>query len=624
MVITDPSRTGLNAALRLLATTDMHVHLVGYDYYANREEAHLGLARTASLIATARSETGDCLLLDNGDFLQGNPMGDFLARPAGLTQPRVHPAIRVMNRLGYDAATLGNHEFNYGLETLTRLLRGAAFPIVSANIARKLGPLPRNDVTYLSAFTLLNRQVLASDGQRHPLRIGVIGFAPPQIVQWDRMLLEGVLHTRDILEAARDWVPLLRAAGAEVVVALSHSGIGSLDACEGAENASAALARLPGIDAIIAGHSHLVFPSDSFATTPGCDLERGLLHGRPLVMPGAYGSHLGVIDLHLKHDGRRWHVASGRAEARAVTKGTPPLPSVTGEVQQEHEQTLAFCGRNVGRSLVRLHSHFATIAASTALDVVAEAQARFVAAQVHGRPEAALPILSAVSPFKAGGRGGAENYTDIPAGDLALRHVADLYIFPNTIVAMRLTGAEIADWLEISAGLYQQIVPGSHDRMLIDDNFPSYNHDRITRLSFDIDLSQPARFDRYGQLRNPGNRRVRNLCHDGQPLRPEQGFLLVTNSYRATGSGGYGGSWLNRSLDLGRVPIRDILLRHVAEASPLQGAPMQAQRFLPMPGTTVLFDSAQDARETRQDIAHLRPEFLGPGPGGFARFRLHL
>ncbi|WP_151717328.1 bifunctional 2',3'-cyclic-nucleotide 2'-phosphodiesterase/3'-nucleotidase [Gemmobacter serpentinus] len=623
--------SGPDMVLRILATTDLHVHLMGYDYYADREDARLGLARTATLIAAARTEVADCLLVDNGDFLQGNPMGDFIALrrsgqhdsgPEGL--PPVHPAIRVMNRLGYDAATLGNHEFNYGLETLSLLLRGANFPIVSANIAHALGGRPREDRTYMPPFALLDRQVTTADGQCLTLRIGVIGFAPPQIVQWDRLLLEGVLSTRDIVAAARDWVPELRAAGADVVIALSHSGIGNADDLDGAENASAALTQVPGIDAIIAGHSHLVYPSQDFAAFPGADLTHGRILGRPIVMPGAYGSHLGVIDLHLAHDSAGWRVTSSHAEVRAVRADTSPLPEVVQEVRQEHAQTLHFCGRSVGQSQARLHSHFATIAASNALDVVAEAQRRFVARQVQGRPEAGLPILSAVSPFKAGGRGGAGHYIDIPAGDLAMRHIADLYIFPNTIIALRLTGAELADWLEASVGLYRQIRPGSHDQMLLDEDFPSYNHDRISGLSFEIDLSQPARFDRHGQLRHPQSRRLRNLRHGDAPVDPAQHFILATNSYRAAGSGGYAGPWLARSLDLGRVPIRDILMRHVAETSPLCGTPTPGPRFCPMPGTSVLFDTAPGALETRQDIAHLQPEFLGHQPSGFARFRLHL
>ena len=612
------------ARLRLLGTTDVHVHLLGFDYFANREDRHVGLAHTATLIAQARAESGNCLLFDNGDFLQGNPMGDYVARPDQTAPRPVHPAIRAMNRLGYDAATLGNHEFNYGLDILDLLLRGAAFPIVSANIARNLGATPLQDKTYLPPHALLRREVMAEDGTRYPLTIGVIGLAPPQIVQWDRQLLEGVLFTRGIVETAAAHVPALRAAGAEIVVALSHSGIGLPDEDDGSENATSALAQVPGLDAIIAGHSHLVFPSEVFANSAGAEIGAGRLFGVPTAMPGFYGSHLGVIDLTLERRGNSWQRVEGRAEVRMVTPDTPPDPAVVEEVRADHEATIAYARRTVGRSDIPLQSYFATIAPCSALQLVARAQLSHVAQHLKGRPEAALPLLSVVSPFKVGGRGGPGNYTDIPAGDLALRHIADLYIFPNTIAALRLSGADLADWLENAVGLYHQIPAGAQDAPLIDDDFPSYNHDCILGLSYEIDLSQPARFDRHGQLRHPQARRLRNLRFAGAPLDPGQEFILATNSYRAAGCGGYAGARTDRLIDVGRMPIRDILIRHVQNGPPLQSAPLTTFRFAPMPGTTVIYDTAPAAMAHLPKIAHLRPDCLGLTETGFARFRLHL
>ncbi len=610
--------------LRLLGTSDVHVYLMGYDYFADRPDTHLGLAHTATLIEAARKDQPNCLLLDNGDFLQGNPMGDYVAGPGQAPPHPLHPAIRAMNRLDYDAATLGNHEFNYGLDVLDRLLRGARFPIVSANIARRLGANPQQDDTYLPPYALLRRDMLADDGQTYPITIGVIGLAPPQIVQWDRQLLEGVLFTRGIVAAAQAHIPAMRAAGAEVVVALSHSGIGALEEGEWAENATTALAQVPGLDAIIAGHSHLVFPSDAFAETPGADLRAGTLFGVPTAMPGFYGSHLAILDLDLERRDGVWRCAGGRAEVQAVQQNTAAAPAILDEVRPDHEATITFARRPVGKSPIALHSYFATLAPSSALGVVARAQAAHVAHHLRGRPEAALPILSAVSPFKAGGRGGPGNYTDIPPGELALRNVADLYIFPNTIAALRLTGAELAVWLENSMGLYHQIQPGAQDAPLIDEDFPSYNHDRIMGLSFRLDLSQPCRFDRHGILRNPSAQRVHDLRFAGQPIDPKQEFVLATNSYRAAGCGGYHMATPDRLLDVGRTPIRDILIRHFQNGQAVTQADASTFRFLPMPGTSVIYDTAPEARAYLDQIGHCRPEELGIQPNGFLRFRLHL
>jgi 2',3'-cyclic-nucleotide 2'-phosphodiesterase/3'-nucleotidase len=608
--------------LRLLATTDVHLHLLGYDYYTDRSAPGTGLEHTATLIAEARREAPGALLFDNGDFLQGSPLGDCVLHGGIATPDPVHPAIRVMNRIGYDAATLGNHEFNHGLDALFAALRGATFPVVTANVARHQGVRPEADDTLLPPWCLLRRNLPDAAGQLRPLIVGVIGFAPPQIVQWDRNLLAGTLSTRGIVETAMALIPRLRAVGADVVVALSHSGLGPVDAGPDAENASTALARVPGIDAIVAGHSHLPFPAPGPAE-PGIDLECGTVFGVPVVQPGAYGSHLGVIDLDLTHDGQRWRVTGGQAELRGINSAVPAAPEIAETIGPDHTATLAWIRRPVGYSARRLHSHFATIAPSDALRIVAEAQAAFVAQQLQGRPEAALPVLSAVSPFKAGGRGGAQNYIDIPAGELALHHVAGLHIFPNTIAALRLSGAEITEWLENAAGLFHHVLPGSRDAPLIDKDFPSYNHDRILGLGFRVDLRQPARYDRYGALVQPEARRIRDLRWNGRPLDPRQEFILATNSYRAAGSGGYVWARPSRLVDVGRTSIRDLLIRHVAEGH--RPAPPAAPDFgfVPMPGTSVIYDTSPEAMAHLAEIAHLAPEYLGPTPSGFARLRLH-
>lgn len=622
---TAPAEAPITARLRILATSDLHVHVRGYDYYADAPSEAVGLARTARLIAEARAEVANTLLVDNGDFLQGNPMGDFIAQSPSPHAPRIHPVFAAMNRLGYDAATLGNHEFNYGLEFLLHALQGAAFPVVSANLARRLGASPEEDEPLLPPHVLLRRELVTEAGCRTSLTIGVIGFAPPQVTQWDRAHLEGRLFARDIVQSARALVPRLRAAGAEVVVALAHSGIGPAETTEGAENASTGLACIDGIDALISGHSHLVFPSDSFAGVQGADLQAGTLMGKPTVMPGFYGSHLGVIDLMLTKGAEGWRATGGCGSARPVhgLRPCPEAPDIARIVEADHRATLAYARRPIGQTATALTSFFAAVAPSPVTRLVAEAQANHVRRQLAGRPEAALPVLSAAAPFKSGGRGGPGNYTVVPPGDMALRHAADLYIFPNTIAALRMTGAQIADWLENAVGLYRRILPDEADQPLIDPEFPSYNQDLIHGLSFRIDLARPARFDRHGQLVQPLARRVRDLCWRGAPLDPTAEFILATNSYRASGCGGFSGGQTGNAIDVGRAPIREILLRHIAEASPILPLPAADWQLAPLPaGASVTFDTSPAAIAHLTDIASLSPEPLGLTAEGFARFRL--
>lgn len=191
--------------LRLLETSDIHMNLVNYDYYQDKATDEFGLAKTISLIKAARAEAKNSVLIDNGDLLQGSPMGDLVAKVKPLKKGDTHPAYTVMNALRYDAGNIGNHEFNFGLPFLKQALQGAAFPYVSANVtdAKTGKPL-------VQPYTLLKRKVQDEDGNTHTLTIGVIGFVPPQILMWDKANLEGRVQAQDILESARRYVPEMK------------------------------------------------------------------------------------------------------------------------------------------------------------------------------------------------------------------------------------------------------------------------------------------------------------------------------------------------------------------------------------------------------------------------------
>ncbi|MEL7151728.1 MAG: metallophosphoesterase, partial [Pseudomonadota bacterium] len=269
------------AHLRIMETTDLHVHVYPYDYYSDRAVDTVGLARTAAHVADIRSEATNALLIDNGDFLQGNPMGDYIAYERGMKDGDMHPIIAAMNALGFDASTLGNHEFNYGLDFLMKSLAGAAFPVVSANVAKTLGATPTQDETLVKPYVILDRMLTDGAGNTHPIRVGLIGFVPPQIMNWDRRHLEGNVSARDIVATAKAYVPQMREEGAEIIVALSHSGIGPEDYVEGMENASVPLAMVDGIDALLTGHHHRVFPSEAYDGIAGVDTTTGTIHGKP-------------------------------------------------------------------------------------------------------------------------------------------------------------------------------------------------------------------------------------------------------------------------------------------------------------------------------------------------------
>ena len=621
------------AHLRIMETTDLHSHVFPYDYYADKPVDTVGLARSAAIIGAIRAEAANTLLVDNGDFLQGNPMGDYIAYERGMAAGDTHPVIQAMNTLGFDAATLGNHEFNYGLDFLMKSVAGAKFPVVSANVATRIGSDPRKDRTLVKPYVILDRDITDGAGVPHRVRVGFIGFVPPQIMNWDRRNLEGRVQVRDIVDSARAWVPQMREEGAEIVIALSHSGIGSARHSDGMENASVPLARLEGIDALMTGHSHLVFPSATFDGFGEVDIASGTISGKPAVMGGFWGSHLGLIDLLLERDANRWRVVSATAEARpisrrgedrCVTALVESVPSVLAAARQEHDETLAYVRRGVGRASAPLHSYFALVADDPSVQIVSDAQAWYIAEMLKGTAFESLPLLSAAAPFKAGGRGGPDYYTEVGTGDVAIRNVADLYLYPNTIRAVKVTGAELKDWLERSAGMFNQLTPGQPDQVLLNPDFPSYNFDVIDGVNYEIDLSQPSKYGPKGEDLNPGASRIVNLMHAGQPVDPAAEFVIATNNYRASGGGDFPGASGDTIIFEGPDTNRDVIVRYILEQGTIDPAANASWRFAALPGTSVLFDTGPGALKYLPDVRGVTIEPAGDGPGGFARFRIDL
>ncbi|EGA72355.1 bifunctional 2',3'-cyclic nucleotide 2'-phosphodiesterase/3'-nucleotidase periplasmic precursor protein [Vibrio sinaloensis DSM 21326] len=523
--------------LRIVETTDIHTNVMDYDYYKDKPSQKIGLTRTATLVKQARAEVENSVLVDNGDLIQGSPMGDYMASK-GIKAGEVHPVYKAMNQLNYDVGNIGNHEFNYGLDFLAETINDADFPYVSANVFDK-----KTGEHYFKPYIIKSHTFKGVDGTEHQIKVGYIGFVPPQIMVWDKKNLEGKVFAKDIKETAQELVPQMKKEGADVIVAIPHSGVAADPYKHGAENSTYYLSEVEGIDAIAFGHSHAVFPGKGFDNIPGVDNENGTINGVAAVMPGRWGSHVGVIDLELKEQDGKWTVVKGQTEARPIydKKAKKSLAEADAEMvkvlEADHKGTRDFVNQPIGKANDVMYSFLALVQDDPTVQIVNLAQKDYVERFIQGDPDLSdIPVLSAAAPFKAGGRkNDPANFTEVESGQLTFRNAADLYLYPNTLVAMKVTGKEVKEWLECTAGQFKQIdVNSTAPQSLIDwDGFRTYNFDVIDGLNYQIDVTAPAKYDGDCKVVNEGAERIVNLTYQGKPIDMKQDFIIATNNYRA-------------------------------------------------------------------------------------------
>jgi 2',3'-cyclic-nucleotide 2'-phosphodiesterase/3'-nucleotidase len=581
--------TGATAVVGLLETTDVHSNVTGYDYFRLAPEAGLGLDRTAALIAQARKDFPNNLLLDNGDTIQGTALADYQALVKPLACDQTLAVYKAMNLLGYDGGGIGNHEFNYGLAYLSQVT-GNRFDVAGVDAARPRCAGPAFPQVLSNVYSLKTRQPLfqpwhiidkqitatGADGKPFTatLKVGIIGFTPPTILSWDKRWLEGKVYTEGLRESANKFIPQMRADGADIIVAISHGGLDNSDYSPSMENGNWHLSKVEGVDAMLIGHSHQVFPNAASTVPqfqlPGVDKAKGLVNGVPTVMANMWGKHLGVIGLHLAHDGTRWVIdkSSTTVEARAAQQADKsfiaPDPAIAKLIAQEHEATIGYVKTPVGTTGFRMSSYFADVGDVSAIAVVNSAQADYVARYVTSTaPQyARLPVLSMSAPFKSG-NAGVNDFTDVRAGSLALNNAADLYLYPNALYAVKVNGAQLKAWLERSATRFNTIDPArTEPQELINTAHPTYNFDELTSkdVSYLIDLTQPV-----GQ-------RITQLKYRGKTIDLAREFLVATNSYRASGGGDFPGLDGSKTVVASPDTNRDVLIAYIKKTRVLTRA----------------------------------------------------
>ncbi|EGQ8249184.1 2',3'-cyclic-nucleotide 2'-phosphodiesterase [Vibrio parahaemolyticus] len=523
--------------LRIIETTDIHTNVMDYDYYKDQPSQQIGLSRAATLVKQAKSEVENSVLVDNGDLIQGSPMGDYMAAK-GIQAGEVHPVYKAMNQLHYDVGNIGNHEFNYGLDFLQKTLAGANFPYINANVFDK-----KTGEHYFQPYLIKTHSFKDTDGEVHQLKVGYIGFVPPQIMVWDKKNLEGNVVAKDIKETAEKLIPQMKKEGADIIVAIPHSGVSTDPYKLGAENSVYYLTQVKGIDAIAFGHSHAVFPGKGFENLQGVDNNKGTINGVTAVMPGRWGSHVGVMDLVIEQKDGQWQVVEGQSEARPIfDKATKKSlaeadQGIIKALEDDHKGTREFVNQPIGKANDVMYSFLALVQDDPTIQIVNLAQKDYVERFIQGDPDLAdISVLSAAAPFKVGGRKDDPNgFTEVESGQLTFRNAADLYLYPNTLVAMKVKGKEVHEWLECSAGQFKHIDGNTtQPQSLIDwDNFRTYNFDVIDGVEYQIDITQPPKYDASCKVINPNSQRIVNLTFNGKPVDPKQDFIIATNNYRA-------------------------------------------------------------------------------------------
>ncbi|PEB72467.1 bifunctional 2',3'-cyclic-nucleotide 2'-phosphodiesterase/3'-nucleotidase [Bacillus thuringiensis] len=615
--------------LRILETSDIHVNLMNYDYYQTKTDNKVGLVQTATLVNKAREEAKNSVLFDDGDALQGTPLGDYVANKIKDQKNRVdpsytHPLYRVMNLMKYDVISLGNHEFNYGLDYLNKVIEKTDFPVINSNVYKDdHDDKEENDENYFKPYHILEKEVVDEAGQKQIVKIGVMGFVPPQIMNWDKANLEGKVKAKDIVATANIMVKKMQNEGADIIVALAHSGVDKSEYKEvnKMENASYHLAtQVPGVDAVLMGHSHTEV--------------KDVFNGVPVVMPGVFGSNLGIIDMQLKKVNGKWEVQKDQSKPQlrpiANSKGTPLVESdqkLVNEIKDEHQATIDYVNTPVGKTKAPINSYFSLVQDDPSVQIVTNAQKWYVEQELK-KPEYEkikdIPVLSAGAPFKAGGRNGATYYTDIPAGTLAIKNVADLYVYPNTLYAVKVNGAQVKEWLEMSAGQFNTIDPKkTEEQPLVNMGYPTYNFDILDGLKYEIDVTQPAKYDKDGKVVNANTNRIVNMTYEGKPVADDQEFIVATNNYRGSSQtfpGVSKGEVVYQSQD----ETRQIIVKYMQKIKDIDPAADQNWTFKPIVADKLntTFDSSPNAQKYIKKDGKI--SYVGPSENEFAKYAIDI
>ncbi|MDR3542046.1 MAG: 5'-nucleotidase C-terminal domain-containing protein, partial [Desulfosporosinus sp.] len=479
------------ANVEVLATSDIHGHIYPSDYYTGAA-ANYGLAKVSTYVTQQRALDPNLVLVDNGDTIQGTPLATYYAT---IDKSSPNPMLETMAHMKYDTWTLGNHEFNYGLDYLNKVIAEAkdgGMHVLSAN-TYKSDNTNFVDPYYIKSVTQANGDVI---------KVGILGLTTKCIPDWESPANYQDLHFNDLVDEANKWVPQVKAAGADIVIAVIHSGEESPSDVIPENEIKAVAQGVSGIDVIVAGHTHVNIPQDKFTNPSGKTVL--------VTEPSCYGQYVSKLQFSLSKADNKWVINNDSTTTVAMDSSIPADTHVTDTLDKPYQdQTIQYLGTVIGQSTGEFSGATQTVEETPIMDFINKVQQNVSGAQ-----------LSIAAPLSATAL--------IPKGDVTIKDVSSVYVYENYLYSLKMTGAQLKKWLEFSTRYYKQVTSPS-DPIVKNPvlNIPDYNLDQLYGAKYTVDLTQPT------------GSRIENLTYNGNPVKDTDEFTVAINNYRYNGGGGF-------------------------------------------------------------------------------------
>ncbi|MDD6208488.1 MAG: Ig-like domain-containing protein [Clostridiales bacterium] len=534
--------------VRVISTTDIHGKTTTTDYDSSCEHNSGSLAQAATLIDKARSEItyGSSITVDVGDSIYGYSAD--MVRSQGNTV--VQPVYKAMKAIGYDALTLGNHDFDYGYQYVATQLEqaGLSSKCVLSNVYDV-----NTDQTVWNENLLITKTLETNEGNKVKVKIGIIGVTRPSLT--NNYSHTGILKTADMLETVENQVSALRKQGADLIIVLAHCSFGNANPDYNSDSVAYAMTKVPGVTAIASGHAHKNFPStdaniQSVYKLPNVNKTTGLVNGVPVVMQADKGAGIGVMDIKLKVSGKKVSVLSTKSRIRYVTSSTASSEKVLKSVQasdnlikSSYSQAIA----NLAAAAMKITSNLGVLEDNYAIQLNNEAKIQkgleYISSK-EGSAYASYPVIASTAYYECG-KDSTDNLINI-GSQITWKDILTVQPYRRDVNNFyTITGSQLKEWMEYVASAFQQSggATASKDTVLSslsgslsspvllkDEWLNDWSRFEVfDGVEYEFDLSKPAKYNYYGKVADSGTSRVKTLTYNGKPVTGGMQFLLVTN-----------------------------------------------------------------------------------------------